>query len=81
MRELRPLNKLGRERQSKTTKCKIDYINRDSSPFTSSLEQLWHDCHISSREHDMSVHDIGISADNRCLDDALVPQVPHVLLL
>lgn len=80
MRELRPLNKLGRERQSKTTKCKIDYINFDSSPFTSSLELLWHR-HISSREHDISVHDIGISADNRCLDDALVPHVPHVLLL
>lgn len=36
MRELRPLNKLGHERQSKTTKCKIDYINRNSTLFTSS---------------------------------------------
>jgi hypothetical protein len=27
------------------------------------------------------IHDMGISADKRCLDDALVPQVPHVLLL
>lgn len=27
------------------------------------------------------IHDIGISADSLCLDEALVPQVPHVLLL
>lgn len=35
----------------------------------------------SPSPNDPIVHDIGISADSRCLDDALVPHVPQVLLL
>lgn len=39
--------------------------------FTTLMAQSWEN----------SVHDIGISADNLCLEDALVPHVPQVLLL